>query len=112
MSKLPACPALKPKPPFPSQESQASGCSLTAPPPDVCMVLEVLGHQLLKWIIKSNYQGLPLLCVKSILRQVGTQASSPPLRTSFPSYLWGRGRVRHTRLQSLKGARAGSHWSV
>ncbi|CAH2316347.1 SRSF kinase 3 isoform X1 [Pelobates cultripes] len=36
----------------------------------VCMVLEVLGHQLLKWIIKSNYEGLPLLCVKSILRQV------------------------------------------
>uniref|UniRef100_A0A674EDE3 non-specific serine/threonine protein kinase n=1 Tax=Salmo trutta TaxID=8032 RepID=A0A674EDE3_SALTR len=37
---------------------------------DVCMVLEVLGHQLLKWIIKSNYMGLPLVCVKSILRQV------------------------------------------
>ncbi|KAK1801096.1 hypothetical protein P4O66_022796 [Electrophorus voltai] len=36
----------------------------------VCMVLEVLGHQLLKWIIKSNYMGLPLVCVKSILRQV------------------------------------------
>ncbi|KAM9524312.1 SRSF protein kinase 3-like isoform 1-T2 [Salvelinus alpinus] len=36
----------------------------------VCMVLEVLGHQLLKWIIKSNYTGLPLPCVKSILRQV------------------------------------------
>ncbi|XP_042306976.1 SRSF protein kinase 3 isoform X1 [Sceloporus undulatus] len=36
----------------------------------VCMVLEVLGHQLLKWIIKSNYQGLPIPCVKSILRQV------------------------------------------
>ncbi|KAG8447887.1 hypothetical protein GDO86_015122 [Hymenochirus boettgeri] len=36
----------------------------------VCMVLEVLGHQLLKWIIKSNYEGLPLPCVKSILRQV------------------------------------------
>ncbi|XP_028853694.1 SRSF protein kinase 2-like [Denticeps clupeoides] len=36
----------------------------------VCMVMEVLGHQLLKWIIKSNYQGLPLLCVKSIIRQV------------------------------------------
>lgn len=34
------------------------------------MVLEVLGHQLLKWIIKSNYQGLPIPCVKSILRQV------------------------------------------
>ncbi|MGH0134460.1 UNVERIFIED_CONTAM: hypothetical protein FKN15_013548 [Acipenser sinensis] len=38
--------------------------------PDVCMVLEVLGHQLLKWIIKSNYMGLPIPCVKSILRQV------------------------------------------
>lgn len=37
---------------------------------DVCMVLEVLGHQLLKWIIKSNYMGLPLICVKTIIRQV------------------------------------------
>ncbi|XP_043936045.1 SRSF protein kinase 3 [Protopterus annectens] len=36
----------------------------------VCMVLEVLGHQLLKWIIKSNYQGLPLPCVKNIVYQV------------------------------------------
>ncbi|XP_038862850.1 SRSF protein kinase 1-like isoform X2 [Salvelinus namaycush] len=36
----------------------------------VCMVFEVLGHHLLKWIIKSNYQGLPLPCVKSIIRQV------------------------------------------
>ncbi|XP_035864051.1 SRSF protein kinase 1a isoform X2 [Sander lucioperca] len=36
----------------------------------VCMVFEVLGHHLLKWIIKSNYQGLPLSCVKSIIRQV------------------------------------------
>lgn len=37
---------------------------------DVCMVLEVLGHQLLRWIITSNYTGLPLPCVRSILRQV------------------------------------------
>nr|XP_046240658.1 SRSF protein kinase 2-like [Scatophagus argus] len=36
----------------------------------VCMILEVLGHQLLRWIVKSNYTGLPLPCVKSILRQV------------------------------------------
>ncbi|XP_072223598.1 SRSF protein kinase 3 [Leuresthes tenuis] len=36
----------------------------------VCMVLEVLGHQLLKWIIKSNYMGLPLVCVKAIITQV------------------------------------------
>eukprot|EP00066_Takifugu_rubripes_P007917 XP_003973769.2 PREDICTED: SRSF protein kinase 2-like [Takifugu rubripes] len=36
----------------------------------VCMVLEVLGHQLLRWIVTSNYTGLPLPCVKSILRQV------------------------------------------
>uniref|UniRef100_G1N4H7 non-specific serine/threonine protein kinase n=1 Tax=Meleagris gallopavo TaxID=9103 RepID=G1N4H7_MELGA len=34
------------------------------------MVFEVLGHHLLKWIIKSNYQGLPIRCVKSIIRQV------------------------------------------
>lgn len=36
----------------------------------VCMVLEVLGHQVLRWIIKSNYTGLPRPCVKSILKQV------------------------------------------
>uniref|UniRef100_A0A672YNQ0 non-specific serine/threonine protein kinase n=1 Tax=Sphaeramia orbicularis TaxID=375764 RepID=A0A672YNQ0_9TELE len=30
----------------------------------------VLGHQLLRWIIKSNYTGLPLPCVKTILTQV------------------------------------------
>lgn len=34
------------------------------------MVMEVLGHQLLKWIIKSNYMGLPLVCVKAIIKQV------------------------------------------
>lgn len=32
----------------------------------ICMVFEVLGHHLLKWIIKSNYQGLPLPCVKKL----------------------------------------------
>ncbi|KAG9473374.1 hypothetical protein GDO78_016514 [Eleutherodactylus coqui] len=36
----------------------------------VCMVFEVLGHHLLKWIIKSNYQGIPLPGVRSIIRQV------------------------------------------
>ncbi|KAL6111286.1 srpk3 [Pungitius sinensis] len=36
----------------------------------VCMVLEVLGHQLLRWIIRSRYAGLPLACVRSILTQV------------------------------------------
>ncbi|XP_043857303.1 SRSF protein kinase 1 isoform X2 [Dromiciops gliroides] len=36
----------------------------------ICMVFEVLGHHLLKWIIKSNYQGLPLPCVKTIIQQV------------------------------------------
>uniref|UniRef100_A0A096LS81 non-specific serine/threonine protein kinase n=1 Tax=Poecilia formosa TaxID=48698 RepID=A0A096LS81_POEFO len=43
---------------------------INGPFSDVCMVLEVLGHQLLKWIIKSNYMGLPLVCVKTIIRQV------------------------------------------
>lgn len=40
------------------------------------MVFEVLGYHLLKWIIKSNYQGLPLPCVKSIIRQVINRALS------------------------------------
>lgn len=36
----------------------------------VCMVFEVLGHNLLKLIIKSNYRGIPLRNVKCIIRQV------------------------------------------
>ena len=37
---------------------------------DVCMVFEVLGHNLLKPIIQSKYMGLPIQQVKSIVRQV------------------------------------------
>lgn len=36
----------------------------------VCMVFEVLGHHLLKLIIKSNYRGIPLDNVRTIMRQV------------------------------------------
>lgn len=36
----------------------------------VCMVFEVLGHNLLKLIIKSNYRGIPVRNVKCIIRQV------------------------------------------
>lgn len=36
----------------------------------ICMVFEVLGHNLLKLILKSNYRGIPLANVKSITRQV------------------------------------------
>ena len=36
----------------------------------ICMVFEVLGHNLLKLILKSNYRGIPLKNVKSIIRQV------------------------------------------
>ncbi|XP_050422318.1 SRSF protein kinase 3-like isoform X2 [Adelges cooleyi] len=36
----------------------------------VCMVFEVLGHNLLKLIIKSDYSGIPLQNVKSIIKQV------------------------------------------
>uniref|UniRef100_U5EXW0 non-specific serine/threonine protein kinase n=1 Tax=Corethrella appendiculata TaxID=1370023 RepID=U5EXW0_9DIPT len=36
----------------------------------VCMVFEVLGHNLLKLILKSNYRGIPLQNVKSIIKQV------------------------------------------
>ena len=38
------------------------------------MVFEVLGHNLLKFIIRSNYQGIPLANVKSITRQVSDAA--------------------------------------
>lgn len=37
---------------------------------DVCLVFEVLGCNLLKLIIKSNYYGIPLINVKRIMRQV------------------------------------------
>lgn len=36
----------------------------------ICMVFEVLGHNLLKLILKSNYRGIPLENVKTITRQV------------------------------------------
>ena len=36
----------------------------------VCMVFEVLGNNLLKLIIKSNYHGIPLQNVKIIVKQV------------------------------------------
>ncbi|XP_074600423.1 SRSF protein kinase 3-like isoform X2 [Brevipalpus obovatus] len=36
----------------------------------VCMVFEVLGNNLLKLMIRSNYEGLPLMNVKSIIKQV------------------------------------------
>ncbi|RWS17324.1 SRSF protein kinase 2-like protein [Dinothrombium tinctorium] len=36
----------------------------------VCMVFEVLGHNLLKLIIRSNYEGIPLKNVKTIIKQV------------------------------------------
>jgi len=35
----------------------------------VCMVFEVLGHNLLKFIIKSHYEGLPVPVVKHIIKQ-------------------------------------------
>lgn len=36
----------------------------------VCMVFEVLGNNLLKLIIRSNYQGIPVRNVKTIIKQV------------------------------------------
>lgn len=36
----------------------------------VCMIFEVLGHNLLKFIIRSQYQGIPMANVKMIIRQV------------------------------------------
>lgn len=36
----------------------------------VCMVMEVLGHNLLKFILRSNFGGIPLFNVKLIMKQV------------------------------------------
>ncbi|XP_065177593.1 SRSF protein kinase 3-like isoform X2 [Sycon ciliatum] len=36
----------------------------------VCMVFEVLGHNLLKLIVRNNYEGINLVCVKRIIKQV------------------------------------------
>jgi len=36
----------------------------------VCMVFEVLGHNLLKFILRSNYQGIPIENVKMLIKQV------------------------------------------
>lgn len=36
----------------------------------ICMVFEVLGHNLLKLILKSNYNGIPIENVKKIIKQV------------------------------------------
>ncbi|VDP94566.1 unnamed protein product [Echinostoma caproni] len=44
---------------------------------DVCMVFEVLGHNLLKLIIRSSYRGIPLENVRSIIKQVSTVPPTP-----------------------------------
>ncbi|KRY35540.1 SRSF protein kinase 1 [Trichinella spiralis] len=36
----------------------------------VCMVFEVLGHNLLRMIIQTNYRGIPIPQVKKIMRQI------------------------------------------
>ena len=36
----------------------------------VCIVFEVLGSDLLSLIKKSNYNGLPLICVREIARSI------------------------------------------
>lgn len=36
----------------------------------ICMVFEVLGHNLLKLLVKTQYQGIPLENVKTITRQI------------------------------------------
>lgn len=43
---------------------------------DMCMVFEVLGHNLLKPIIQTNYKGLPIPAVKWITKQVSSTCTS------------------------------------
>ena len=53
----------------------------------VCMVFEVLGHNLLKFIIRSNYQGIPLHNVKLIMKQVRNYISFQDLSTFYTQLL-------------------------
>ena len=53
------------------------------------MVFEVLGHNLLKFIIRNNYQGMPLQNVKTMMKQVST----PQHRVS-----WDRVKCEGTKL--------------
>lgn len=48
----------------------------------VCMVFEVLGSNLLKLIIRSKYQGIPLPNVKLIIKQVGRFTQDESVRDS------------------------------
>ncbi|XP_067855197.1 SRSF protein kinase 3-like isoform X2 [Heptranchias perlo] len=36
----------------------------------VCLVIELLGDHLHRWIVRSKRQGLPMICVKKIIQQV------------------------------------------
>lgn len=38
---------------------------------DICMVFEVLGHNLLKTIVRSKYKGIHIDRVRCYMRQVG-----------------------------------------
>ena len=58
---------------------------------DVCMVFEVLGHNLLKLIIKSNYQGIPLENVRIIAKQM----------LEGLDYLHSKCKIIHTDLKPL-----------
>jgi hypothetical protein len=49
----------------------------------VCMVFEVLGSNLLKLIIRSNYQGIPLQNVKTIISQVKYYNYSQIIRYNY-----------------------------
>ena len=62
----------------------------------VCMVFEVLGHNLLKFIIRSNYQGIPLYNVKRIMKQVSLILQLT-IRIKLLTF---RGRVQSLQLQS------------
>lgn len=55
---------------FSSTVSLTKAYSSTLHAIDICLVFEVLGCNLLKLIINSNYYGIPLINVKRIMRQV------------------------------------------
>lgn len=55
---------------------------------DVCMVFEVMGHNLLKLIIRSNYRGIPRENVRTIIKQVFKQLPIISPEFMFIFFYW------------------------
>uniref|UniRef100_A0A2R9B414 non-specific serine/threonine protein kinase n=1 Tax=Pan paniscus TaxID=9597 RepID=A0A2R9B414_PANPA len=72
----------------------------------VCMVLGVLGHHLLNWIIKSNYQGLPFLQGLEYLYSK-TKITHTDIKPQNILMCMDAAYVRRTAAETTEGQKAG-----